>query len=76
MLMVSSRTSGAIYLRQDSGESRSQRQDYRPACHYLPFGAHALVWGYIDGVRDGFVADSQAQVGYGAHAVFLNQDVL
>lgn len=42
----------------------------------LPFGAHALVWGDVDGVRDGLVTDSQAQVSYGAHPVLLHQDVL
>lgn len=43
---------------------------------YLPFGAHALVGSDIDGVRDGLVADGQAQVGDGAHPVLLHQDVL
>lgn len=43
---------------------------------YLPLRAHALVRSDIDGVCDGFVADSQAQVSDGAHSVLLNQDVL
>lgn len=47
-----------------------------PTRHRLPLGAHALVGGDVDGVGDGFVADRQAQVGYGAHAVLLDQDVL
>ncbi len=42
---------------------------------HLPLGAHALVRCYIDCVCDGLVADCQAEVSYGTHAVLLNQDI-
>lgn len=70
-----------MYLGQDSSEARSQQQAQgAPALLLLllllPFGAHALVWGDVDGVCDGLMTDGQAQVSYGAHPVLLNQDVL
>lgn len=42
---------------------------------HLPLSAHALVRCYIDCVCDGLVADSQAEVSYGTHAVLLDQDI-
>ena len=43
---------------------------------FLPFGSHPLIWGNVNGVSDRIMADSQAQVCNGAHAIFLHQDVL
>lgn len=77
MLMLSSRTSGAMYLPQDSSESSSPPSGSPTfRSQHLPLRAHALVGSDVDGVRDGLVADGQAQVSDGAHAVLLNQDVL
>lgn len=55
------------------GTRVGQRQ--RPGA-FLPFGPHPLIWGDVDGVRDRVMADSQAQVCNGAHAILLHQDVL
>lgn len=50
-------------------------QSQRPKA-FLPFGPHPLIRGNVDGVRDCIMADSQAQVCDGTHAIFLHQDVL
>lgn len=42
----------------------------------LPFGPHPLIRGNVNGVSDCIVTDSQAQVCYGTHAIFLHQNVL
>lgn len=42
---------------------------------HLPLGAHALVGRYVDCVCDGLVADGQAEVSDGTHAVLLHQDI-
>lgn len=44
--------------------------------HRSPLGAHALVGGDVDGVRQRLMADGQAEVGDGAHEVLLDQDIL
>lgn len=55
--------------------STKVRQGQRPRA-FLPFGSHPLIWGNVNGVSDRIMADGQAQVCYGAHAIFLHQDVL
>lgn len=39
---------------------------------FLPFGPHPLIWGNVNGVSDGIMTDSQAQVCNGTHAIFLH----
>lgn len=43
---------------------------------FLPFGSHPLIWSNVYGIGDCIVADCQAQVCNGTHAVLLHQNVL
>lgn len=89
MLIVSSSTSGAMYLWDVQNNPRNQKEmlgkipvkkclvrTCRWACGHRPLGAHPLIRGDVDGVRGRVVTDSQTQVGDRTGAVLLHEDVL
>lgn len=90
MLILSSNTSGAMYLKHthtprqtvqtqtSSVQSGAIWLTFVTDCLYmrLPLGAHALVRGDVDGICDGLVAYCEAQISDGTREILLYQDVL
>lgn len=78
VLMVSSRTSGAMYLQPATKRAVAEchRRRLTSVRAGTPLGSNPLIGCNVDGVGGGVVTDSQSQVGDGTAAVLLHQDVL